>query len=278
MSAAASGEPRRAGPSSALAAARAPARGGRAGARPPRSAVDEPGRAARRVVGRRARGSRAAPRGSRAKLAVAASAAALGEQQLDALLGRRVVRQQAQRARRTSARRSSGARCAAASPASRRSATAPRRLPRADCSTWCARAVAPAPRAASASALRSCAPSRQRAGRGLVDGTAHERMPEAEAPRHVGRADEVETQQLVERIERRGVARGRGRRRELGLERVAGHGRALEHAAARRRQQRELLGQRGGDHGGSPSSASATLAAGPRRRPRRSRARASCSR
>ena len=43
------------------------------------------------------------------------------------------------------------------------------------------------------------------AGRGLVDRAAHERVPEAEAARHVRGADEVAAQQLVERVHRRGL-------------------------------------------------------------------------
>jgi hypothetical protein len=39
------------------------------------------------------------------------------------------------------------------------------------------------------------------AGRGLVDRAPHERMPEAEAPRHVGLAHEVEAEQLVQRVQ-----------------------------------------------------------------------------
>ena len=85
------------------------------------------------------------------------------EQQLDPLPGWRAVGHQAQRGAeptrgargRTQRGRLSGLaqdRSAAASPW------------RAACSTWCARAGAEAPRSASASAQRSCAPSSQPPG------------------------------------------------------------------------------------------------------------------
>ena len=67
------------------------------------------------------------------------------------------------------------------------------------------------------------------AGRGgVVDRAADERMPEAEAARHVGRAEEIEPQQLVDRLHHLGSRhRGRGRG-QLGLERVARHRRSLQ--------------------------------------------------
>ena len=87
------------------------------------------------------------------------------------------------------------------------------------------------------------------AGRGLVDRPADQRMAEAEAPRDVGGADQVEREQIVERVDRRRLApTPAAAAGEIGVERVAGHGSALEHAASRRRQQTQLLGQRG-DHG-----------------------------
>ena len=97
-------------------------------------------------------------------------------------------------------------------------------------------ARAAAERAALAQGLRAALVRAEppAAGRRLVHGAAHERMAEAEAARHVGRAHEVEPQQLVERGDRRCVGHaGRGRR-ELGVERVAGDRRALEHEARRR--------------------------------------------
>ena len=88
------------------------------------------------------------------------------------------------------------------------------------------------------------------AGRALVHRAAHERVAEAEAPRDVGRAHEAEVEQLVERLHRRGVVRaGRGGG-EVGLERVAGDGRAAQHPAGVGGQEPELLGQRGDHRGG----------------------------
>ena len=85
------------------------------------------------------------------------------------------------------------------------------------------------------------------ARRRLVDGAADERVAEAEAPRHVGRPDEVAAQQLVQRVDdERRVEAGRGGG-QLGLERVARDRRAIERAARIVRQQRELVGQRRGD-------------------------------
>jgi hypothetical protein len=62
------------------------------------------------------------------------------------------------------------------------------------------------------------------AGHPLVDRVAHERVAEPEAPRHVGRADEVAAQQVVERLDRRGVRDARRRGRHLHLERVSRDG------------------------------------------------------
>ncbi len=72
------------------------------------------------------------------------------------------------------------------------------------------------------------------AGGGLVDRAPDERVPEAEASRHVGGANEIELQELVDRVHRRRLGRrGRGRR-QLGLERIARHRRSFEHEACRR--------------------------------------------
>ena len=92
-----------------------------------------------------------------------------------------------------------GASRTASSPASRRTAAAPTSPSRADRSTWWARAEAVAPRAASAAA-RALVGRHAPAGRGrLVDRAPNDRMPEPEAARHVGRADEIEPEQLVDR-------------------------------------------------------------------------------
>ena len=112
------------------------------------------------------------------------------------------------------------------------------------CSTWWARAGADAPRAASASAQRVVRAEPPAAGRRLVDRAAHERVAEAEAAWHVGGADEVAAQQLVERLHRRGL-------RDAG--RCGGQLRARTGRRRRRRprappavagQQRQLLAQR----------------------------------
>ncbi len=87
-----------------------------------------------------------------------------GEQQLDPHLGRRRASGRSRSASPNQAAALAGARCAAASPASRRVATAAASPCRAERSTWWARSAAGAPRAASVSALRSCAPSRQPPG------------------------------------------------------------------------------------------------------------------
>ena len=84
---------------------------------------------------------------------------------------------------------------------------------------------------------------------GLVDRTSHQRVPEAEPPRHIRLADEIELQELVDGVHRRVLGRPRRGRGQLGLERVARHRRAFEHRARRLGQQRELLGQRSGDGG-----------------------------
>ena len=74
-------------------------------------------------------------------------------------------------------------------------------------------------------------------------------MAEAEAARHVGGAHQVAAQQLVERREGRRLADVCGSRHELGLERVARDGGAVEREPRALREQRELLAQRRG-HGG----------------------------
>ncbi len=59
-----------------------------------------------------------------------------------------------------------------------------------------------------AALVRAEAPA---AGRGLVDRAAHERVPEAEAPGHVGGADEIELQQLVDCVHHAGLGQSRPR-------------------------------------------------------------------
>ena len=65
-------------------------------------------------------------------------------------------------------------------------------------------------------------------------------MAEAEAPRDVGGAEEIDLEQLVEGLHDRRLARRRSRRRELRLERIAGHRRPFQHEPLRLGQQPEL--------------------------------------
>ena len=97
-----------------------------------------------------------------------------------------------------------------------------------------------------ASLVRAQSPA---AGRRLVDRPSNERMPEAKAARHLGLANEVELQQLVQGLERRRLGGRRGGRGQLGLERVAGYRCPLEHQPCAVREESELLGQRGGNRG-----------------------------
>ena len=92
--------------------------------------------------------------------------------------------------------------------------------------------------------VRSEPPS---AGGGLVDGAADERVAEAEAARYRRGSDEVAPQQLVQRGGHRRLGQVRGGRGELGDERIAGDGRALQSAPRGRVEQRQLAGERGGD-------------------------------
>ena len=86
-------------------------------------------------------------------------------------------------------------------------------------------------------------------GRRLVDRAPHERVPEAEAPRHVGLTHEAELQELVEGLDRAGLGRRGGGRCELRLERVTRDRCSLQHQTRTLRQQPELLCQGGGDRG-----------------------------
>ena len=81
-------------------------------------------------------------------------------------------------------------------------------------------------------------------GRGLIDRPAHERVAEAEAPRHVGVANEVAAQQLVQCVHRRRLGHARRGGRQLRLEGIARDRRALEDAARAGRQDGQLLRQR----------------------------------
>jgi hypothetical protein len=71
------------------------------------------------------------------------------------------------------------------------------------------------------------------ARRGLIDSPAHDRMPEAKPARHVGRANEFQPQQHIERVQRLGL---RDRRRPGGkieVERIARHSCPLGPATTR---------------------------------------------
>jgi hypothetical protein len=84
--------------------------------------------------------------------------------------------------------------------------------------------------------------------RSLIElATATANVHGTKAPRDVGRPDQIHAQQLVEVFDCRVPGRGGDRRRELGVERVAGDGRGLEQAPRTRRQQTKFLGERGGD-------------------------------
>ena len=114
--------------------------------------------------------------------------------------------------------------------------------------------------------VRSDAPGGRR---GLVDGAPDDRMAEAEAPRHAGRPDQVGAEQLVDGVHRlrlADVGRGGG---QLGLERVAGDRRALQHPPAAGGQQRELLAQGGHDHRRHPQLGRPTRPTRARPEPRR---------
>ena len=78
---------------------------------------------------------------------------------------------------------------------------------------------------------RSCAPRRQPPGAARRR-RSHERVAEAEAARHLGARARGRAQQLVERVERRASSAAAAAAGELGLERVAGDGRALQQRAA----------------------------------------------
>ena len=152
-------------------------------------------------------------------------------------------------ASRTSARRSPAPAGRLASPASRRTATAAEvALARRALDVMGARRRRGAPRRERLGApLVGAQPPA--AGRGLVDRAPNERMPEAEAPRHVGGANEIEPQELVDRVHRRRLGRrrpppppARARTDRPPPPRPRGRG-------ARRPTAAQLLAQRGGDGG-----------------------------
>ena len=78
---------------------------------------------------------------------------------------------------------------------------------------------------------------------GFVEGSLHDGMPEPEPPRVAGPVDEVEADQLVHGSQRRRLGHAACRGRELGVERIPDHGRAVERESRVVAQERELLGQ-----------------------------------
>ena len=122
-----------------------------------------------------------------------------------------------------------------------------------------------------AGSKRLCAPlvgaEPPAAGRGFVDRTANDRMPEAKAARHVRLADEIELEKLVDCFHRRRLGPFSCRGRELRLERVARDRRTLEDASSIVRQRGELLAQRSGDGNRYADARQGALAC--RRRPGR---------
>ena len=87
-------------------------------------------------------------------------------------------------------------------------------------------------------------------------------MPEAEAPGNIGLADEIQAQQFVDRVDRCRLGGSGGRGRQLGIEGVSRDGGALEDEACRFGEQRELLGERGGDRSWDVDACRANARAG----------------
>ena len=85
------------------------------------------------------------------------------------------------------------------------------------------------------------------AGHRLVHRAADERVPEAEAPGNVRLTDEIQAQQLVDRVDRCRLGGSGGRGGQLGIEGLSRDGGALEDEACLLGEQSELLGERGSD-------------------------------
>src|SRR4029453_16589798 len=173
----------------------------------------------------------------------------LGKEELDALLRQRVLRKQPQRRGEPAGgarRREPGGRLAGLAQdldGSQITFTG-RAL---DVVRACRRRCAPLRKCLRAALVPAYPPS---GGCCLVDRSSNERMPEAKASRDVGRPNEIALQELVDSVHRGRLRLGGGGGRPLGLEGIARNRRALEHEACLVREQRELLGQRGGDGGG----------------------------
>ena len=113
------------------------------------------------------------------------------------------------------------------------------------------RGRAQAPERRGGARVRRDAPAR---ARGLIDRPADERVPEGEPARHVGRADEVALQQVVERVEGGLGVELRHGPCEIGLERLARDRRGVDQPPRFGGQRRQLLDERGGDRGRDPAA------------------------
>ena len=116
------------------------------------------------------------------------------------------------------------------------------------------------------------------AGHRLVHRAADERMPEAEAPGNVRLTDEIQAQQLVDRVDRCRLGGSGGRGGQLGIEGLSRDGSALEDEACLLGEQSELLGERGGDRSRDIDAGERRLVGRRRRVGDGSADRASCSR
>ena len=141
----------------------------------------------------------------------------------------------------------SGARWTVSSPAWCRVATASWSPFRPERSTWWARSEAVAPLAARADALHLVGAQPPSGWSRLVDGPAHDRVPEPEPARGSGLPDEGRPRQLVEGGERVSSTDARAAAAHLRFERVADHGCSLEHQVRGVGQAGELL-REGGRH------------------------------
>ena len=87
-------------------------------------------------------------------------------------------------------------------------------------------------------------------GRRVVDGPADERVAEPKSSRHLGDPEEIELQELVDRLDHRSLRLLRGHCCQLGLERITGHCCSLQHGAGGIGEQGEFLDERRNDRRG----------------------------
>ena len=99
------------------------------------------------------------------------------------------------------------------------------------------------------------------ARRGLVDRSSHEWVSKPEPTGDICNPDKVETQKLIDGLDRRCLVNAGGRRRQLGLERVSCYGSALENKALPAGEQAELLRERSSDASGNARSSNRDLGA-----------------